>query len=61
MSSGSKMAIKIVCVCAVFLPYKFIYMEGRESSFLQDFLAAMVGYLLAYGVIALISRGNSEE
>ena len=61
MSGSAKMIIKIVCVMAVFLPYKFIFMVGKEASFLQDFLVAMVGYLIAYGVIALISRKNNQE
>jgi hypothetical protein len=36
-------------------------MAGKESSFLQDFLVAMAGYLLAYGVIYLIERGKDDE
>lgn len=61
MNSATKLVIKIVCLCAIFLPYKLVFMAGKETSFLQDFLVAGVGYLIGHGVIALISRGSSEE
>lgn len=58
MNQGAQLAIKVVIVCAIFIPYKFIIMGGEKTSFLQDFLVAMFAYALAYGVIALIQRGK---
>lgn len=59
MSQGSQLVIKILVVCAIFLPYKFIIMNGRASGFLQDFLVAAVAYAAAYGIIALLNRNRN--
>lgn len=58
MNQGAQFAIKALVVCAIFLPYKFIFMHGRPTGFLQDLLVAGAAYAAAYGIIALIERQN---
>ncbi|MFN8396519.1 MAG: hypothetical protein U0176_17980 [Bacteroidia bacterium] len=61
MNQGAQLAIKVVIVCAIFIPYKFVIMNGEKTGFLQDFLVALFAYALAYGVIALIQRGKQNN
>ncbi|MEM1000621.1 MAG: hypothetical protein AAGN35_26445 [Bacteroidota bacterium] len=61
MTKSTELLIKVVCVCLVFLPYKFIILAGAETSFLLDFFVALLGYALAYGVVYLLQRGRSGD
>jgi glycopeptide antibiotics resistance protein len=61
MNTVSKTILKIGGILVVFLPYKFILMAGRQTTFIQDLIAATTGYALAYGIIYLIERRNNPD
>jgi hypothetical protein len=61
MNQGTKTLIKILVVCAVFFPYKYMYMQGRSAGFLQDMMVAAAAYALAMGAIYLIERGKGGD
>jgi hypothetical protein len=53
-------AIKMVTVLLIFLPYKLSDF-GRNASFTQDLLVAMVAFGLAYAIIALTGAEKKTE
>jgi hypothetical protein len=61
MSQVAQLVIKIIVILAVFIPYKFVIMHGRRTSFLQDLLVAAVAYAAAYGIITLIQRSKNNS
>jgi hypothetical protein len=61
MSQVAQLVIKVLVILAVFVPYKFVIMHGRQTGFLQDLLVAAVAYAAAYGIIALLQRGRNNS
>jgi hypothetical protein len=56
MSQGAKFIIKFIFIAAIFVPYKFLIVKDQPTSFLQDFLVALVAFGLAQGLIYLIEN-----
>ena len=61
MSQGTQLLTKVIVILAVFGPYKFVIMQGRQTGFLQDLLVAAVAYAAAYGIIAVLQRNRNNS
>jgi hypothetical protein len=54
------LAIKMVTVMVIFLPYKLSEM-GRNASFGLDLIVATVAFGIAYGIIALTGADEKSD
>ncbi len=55
-----KMAIKVVVVLAIYLPYRLSDFS-KDASFMLDFLVAFGAFAIAAGIIYLIDQGKKTD
>ena len=61
MTNSTKLIIKFVTVCAIYIPIKYTWMQGRPASFLEDFMVAFFAFAIGHAIIYFLERRNSDS